>query len=291
MEGTFNLSINISSPEATRQLRQDNGQTGELIFLIGEGMAKVCGIYEIVNTVNGHRYIGSSIDTWNRWLHHRRSLELGKHHSRYLQNAWNKYGSDAFEFRVVLICDRRNLNLYEQLYMDLYVYKYNKNKNATGAGKILSIDTRNKLKYANIGKIYSDEYKRNMSISLRNRVLSPQAIENIRVGTIKSNQNRVWSEESKQKDRLAHIGKKPWLGKHHTEETKQKLKIISARQIHVAQYWSGTMVSPMGIEYKNIYNLAAFCRAHNLCDSGMYMVAYGKRSSYKGWTYINETTK
>jgi hypothetical protein len=34
-----------------------------------------------------------------RWRLHRIRLRQGKHHNRHLQNAWNAYGPDAFEFR------------------------------------------------------------------------------------------------------------------------------------------------------------------------------------------------
>lgn len=33
-----------------------------------------------------------------RWKDHLRLLRLNKHHSQYLQNAWNKYGENAFEY-------------------------------------------------------------------------------------------------------------------------------------------------------------------------------------------------
>lgn len=48
------------------------------------------GIYEIVNTINGKRYVGSAVSLKRRWVDHRRDLRAGKHHSRHLQNAWAK---------------------------------------------------------------------------------------------------------------------------------------------------------------------------------------------------------
>lgn len=77
-----------------------------------------CGIYEIVNTVNGKRYVGQALNIEKRWSYHRQDLSRGDHHSRYLQRAWNKYGSDAFAFRVILECDMDDLNNYEQSEID-----------------------------------------------------------------------------------------------------------------------------------------------------------------------------
>jgi group I intron endonuclease len=58
-------------------------------------------IYGIRCTVTGRLYIGSTVDVARRFYLHRRDLKLGKHHSPKLQNAWNKYGADAFAFEIL----------------------------------------------------------------------------------------------------------------------------------------------------------------------------------------------
>lgn len=67
--------------------------------------AKMSGIYEVVNSTNGRRYVGSSVDIRRRLNQHRAALRRGDHHNSYLQSAWNKHGESAFEFRVVSVCD------------------------------------------------------------------------------------------------------------------------------------------------------------------------------------------
>jgi group I intron endonuclease len=76
------------------------------------------GIYEIVNLTNGKRYIGSALKFSARWAGHRHRLRAGEHHSRHLQAAWNRYGEDAFDFRVVETCDRDALLAREQHHID-----------------------------------------------------------------------------------------------------------------------------------------------------------------------------
>jgi hypothetical protein len=59
------------------------------------------GIYCIFNKITKKRYIGSASGKHGfraRWRNHKWRLRNGKHHSLYLQNAWNKYGEDSFEF-------------------------------------------------------------------------------------------------------------------------------------------------------------------------------------------------
>ena len=43
------------------------------------------GIYAIVNTANGRRYIGSSADLARRWKVHRKDLERGTHANVHLE--------------------------------------------------------------------------------------------------------------------------------------------------------------------------------------------------------------
>jgi group I intron endonuclease len=58
------------------------------------------GVYQILNKVNGKYYVGSAIDIEERWLDHRYRFKTNKN-SRYLQNAWNKHGEEAFQFNVL----------------------------------------------------------------------------------------------------------------------------------------------------------------------------------------------
>lgn len=59
------------------------------------------GIYVIRHNQTGVVYVGSALNIKKRWRDHRRELLRGKHHSIRLQNSWNKYGEQAFEFIVL----------------------------------------------------------------------------------------------------------------------------------------------------------------------------------------------
>lgn len=78
----------------------------------------ISGVYEIRNTVNNKVYIGSSKDIYGRWQEHIYSLQKGNHHSGHLQNAWNKYGQDCFEFNIIEKCDPEDRYNVEQKYID-----------------------------------------------------------------------------------------------------------------------------------------------------------------------------
>lgn len=77
-----------------------------------------CGIYQIVNTVNGKRYVGSSVNVEKRLNEHFRVLSLGKHHCVALQRAFNKYGRDSFQGGIIKECDNGSLLCEEQKVID-----------------------------------------------------------------------------------------------------------------------------------------------------------------------------
>lgn len=80
---------------------------------------KTSGVYQITNTVNGKRYIGSSVNVHRRLLDHRRKLSRGAHHSAALQAAWNKYGAESFVFSLLEgDVPREMLTIREQSYLD-----------------------------------------------------------------------------------------------------------------------------------------------------------------------------
>lgn len=59
------------------------------------------GIYKITNLVNGKFYIGSSKNIEERWDNHKQYLRGKYHINPKLQNAWDFYGEDKFQFDVI----------------------------------------------------------------------------------------------------------------------------------------------------------------------------------------------
>lgn len=68
------------------------------------------GIYLIINQTNGKGYVGQSVNIKKRWSVHKTQLNHQKHVNTYLQNAWNKYGEEKFNFLILEKCDKDALN-------------------------------------------------------------------------------------------------------------------------------------------------------------------------------------
>lgn len=75
-------------------------------------------MYEILNTKNGKRYIGSSNQLNRRETVHFSALRNNRHGNTHLQNSFNKYGKENFEFNVIVYCDESRQYEYEQYWLN-----------------------------------------------------------------------------------------------------------------------------------------------------------------------------
>jgi group I intron endonuclease len=81
------------------------------------------GVYQIKNKTDEKKYIGSSKRLNYRIGQHKSDLRANRHINKYLQNAWNKYGEDNFEFEILeQTCD---IIEAEQKWIDLIKPEYN----------------------------------------------------------------------------------------------------------------------------------------------------------------------
>lgn len=130
----------------------------------------ISGIYKITNCVNNKVYIGKSIDILNkRWPYHKTLLNNGTHVNKHLQNSWNKYGEENFDFSIIFECSQDELDKYEIYYISVYksyLPEYGYNKTYGGDGSIPTEETRNKMSVAHKGILGTAESKAKQSLKL-----------------------------------------------------------------------------------------------------------------------------
>jgi group I intron endonuclease len=110
-------------------------------------------VYKITCLPTNKAYIGSTTDLRKRWYWHKGDLRKDRHHNRYLQNAWNKYGAECFTFEVLeSVMFVEYLHEREQYWLDRYQaydpkYGFNTGKvaRAPWLGRSHSDATRQKL--------------------------------------------------------------------------------------------------------------------------------------------------
>jgi group I intron endonuclease len=118
-----------------------------------------CGIYIIKNILNNKVYVGQSVNTLKRMYKHKSNLRKNCHHNKHLQDAYNKYGEESFEFIHVYDCDISQLNEMEDYYIKYYDSRdFKSGYNMTDAG----CGTR--------GIICSEERRKQISESGKGRI-------------------------------------------------------------------------------------------------------------------------
>ena len=65
----------------------------------------VAGIYLITNTETGTQYVGQAVNIRTRWIQHIQELRARKHCNQALQEDFDKYGEDAFDFKVLEVVE------------------------------------------------------------------------------------------------------------------------------------------------------------------------------------------
>ena len=90
-------------------------------------------IYKIENIVNNKKYIGVTGNIEQRKKTHFNRLRQNKHHSPYLQKAWNKYGEKNFLFQIIceLDCSKEEAYKIEEFFIEKekgYTEGYNGNR-------------------------------------------------------------------------------------------------------------------------------------------------------------------
>lgn len=182
------------------------------------------GVYQILNTVTGRCYVGSTVDIRRRWIEHRTNLNCHRHHTIGLQRAWDKYGQAAFAFSILELTAPGDLLAREQHWIDAlkaYGRGYNGRPLATSnLGHPTSDETRRKIGEAhraaghrpareaielarqkNLGRSLSPEHRAKMSAAHRGRVDRPEW----RAAAIAANTGAKRSPEARARMREARL--------------------------------------------------------------------------------------
>jgi group I intron endonuclease len=130
-------------------------------------------VYVIQNRINNKIYLGSTFNLSTRINTHLNALKKNIHHSIALQRAYNKYGIDQFDFKIIKLCNKTDCRKIEQLYLNALKPEYNTSLSATAPmeGRKHTIDTLVKFKSRVVLKgIDSPHYGKRLSLVSRKKM-------------------------------------------------------------------------------------------------------------------------
>ena len=175
-----------------------------------QNMEKVVGIYQIENTKNHHIYVGQSVNVLLRLCDHKSRLRSGKHANSHLQRAWNKYGEQAFRFRLLEKCEIDELNAKETFWTKYF----------SKIGVVYNIGATNRQ------GTMSEEKKQKISKALKGKY----------VGALNSQYGKKHDEAWREHIRIVNGGENCyWFGKHRSKETREKISQSLKGYVHSAE--------------------------------------------------------
>jgi len=92
---------------------------------------KISAVYQIINTVTGDRYVGSSKNVKKRWAQHKYPSRWKDHPNNPMYLDMQKYGVDKFRFQILAPVMPEYLKQVEQEFIEMLKPTYNTN-NAKG---------------------------------------------------------------------------------------------------------------------------------------------------------------
>ncbi len=174
----------------------------------------ISGIYKITCKANGRIYVGSAVKLSNRWRQHRDALIRGDHDNARLQNSWNKYGADAFEWEVIEHVEPKLLIEREKHFMALLnAFDSELGFNLTPvAGSMLGFkhneESLDKMAAAKIGRKQTPEHIESRIRHRRGKKRNPETAAKI-ADAQRGVPRKPLTEEHKEKVSLAMHGKAP----------------------------------------------------------------------------------
>jgi group I intron endonuclease len=189
------------------------------------------GIYIVEHVASGRRYVGKSVNVEKRVREHFFPSQVARS-SSYLHSAIAKYGREAFVWRLLEECaSAEEAGDREVHWIEALGTRAPGGFNLTAGGegvpgRVLSEETKEKIRRSNLGQKRSAETRENVRRSRIGKKLSAAHRAAQSVGKM----GRIVSEETRQKIRIANMGNKSAAGRVVSAETRAKISAAAKRR-------------------------------------------------------------
>lgn len=250
-------------------------------------------VYEIVNLINNHKYIGSSLNglEWRK-KKHLNELRRNNHHNRHLQSAYNLYGENVFRFNVIEeIEDKSILAKKEQEWIDKSKPEYNVMRDIKShIGIKRSKETCEKISKSLTGKPLSKEHIEKMRKSLTGKKQSKETAEK---RSISMKNSPIYQLAVKSKERNEKIKNTRIKNGGYIVSDEQKRKISETLKSKNLQSAISISIQKCDLDGNLICEYPSFIKAEE--DNGFWKGALShnintlNKSVYKGFRWKRKT--
>lgn len=233
----------------------------------------IIGTYKIKNIDSEKYYYGSSKNIYSRFKRHKSDLKKNTHHCIHLQRAYNKYGSDKFEYIIDIVYDTiQKAKIQEDYILNTDTNLYNVSKKSTG-GDLISYHPNKKIILEKIkkavidrNKLLTTEQKKQLygKKGARNGMFGKNHTDKVKLIISELNKGNNYAKGSTRSDefknklseRMKNMSgvKNSFYGKFHTKESKEKMSKNKIGIIPVNR----RIVICDNIEYESVKALAKF---------------------------------
>ena len=206
----------------------------------------IIGVYKITCLSSGKYYIGYSKNVKRRFTAHKTGLKRNKHQNQHLQMSYNKYNIENFTFDILHTCntidEAKGLELKYLEDINIRPFLYNMHYNNSGGDTLTYHPNRTEIieKRTNTNAVrFNNRTKEERQQTYgksgeKNGMYGRTHTDEVKTRSSEMHKGNTYCKGKKASDETRHkmsiiasqrIGDaNPFFGKHHSEETKQKLR-------------------------------------------------------------------
>jgi group I intron endonuclease len=217
----------------------------------------ISGIYKITNLVNKKIYIGQSTNILSRWEAEKHGYGVNPH----LQNSIQKYGIDKFSFEIIKECQECDLDTFESFFIFVYCSfndRYGYNKTFGGGTPTFTNESRSKMSNSQTNRFSDPDQRKQTGVLTKTAMTNPQIINRMKINR-KGWYDRYDNEKKKNYEKTMHLaisGDKHWTrNKNFSDESRRKSSLSHMGQkppIDRGWYTKNIETGNIFTSYKNI---------------------------------------